>query len=142
MIHNPRILVVDDEPKVRSLVASYLTSDGFDVVEASNGEEAVAAAKRRKPDLIIMEIRMPGMDGLEALREIRRNSDVWVILLTARAEETDRIVGLSIGADDSVTNHFRRASWWRESRRCSVETAAARHPMHAAAWSSTPSQWM
>lgn len=106
MINSPRILVVDDEQKIRSLVASYLTSDGFDVVEASNGEEAIAAVSRRKPDLVIMDIRMPGMDGLEALTKIRAISDVWVILLTARAEETDRIIGLSVGADDYVTKPF------------------------------------
>ena len=106
MRNSPRILVVDDEPKIRSLVASYLTSDGFDVVEASSGEEAVSAVTRRKPDLVIMDIRMPGMDGLEALRKIRKISEVWVILLTARAEETDRIIGLSVGADDYVTKPF------------------------------------
>ena len=101
-----RILVVDDEKEIRSLVASYLRSDGFDVVEAANGQEAVAAVSKRKPDLVVMDIRMPGMDGLEALQEIRRVSDVYVILLTARAEETDRIIGLSVGADDYVTKPF------------------------------------
>lgn len=105
-MNSPRILVVDDEQNIRSLVASYLTSDGFDVVEASNGEEAIAAVSRRKPDLVVMDIRMPGMDGLEALTKIRAISDVWVILLTARAEETDRIIGLSVGADDYVTKPF------------------------------------
>ncbi|MFB3049507.1 MAG: winged helix-turn-helix domain-containing protein, partial [Acidimicrobiia bacterium] len=74
--------------------------------EASNGEEAIAAVSRRKPDLIVMDIRMPGMDGLEALTKIRTISDVSVILLTARAEETDRIIGLSVGADDYVTKPF------------------------------------
>ena len=101
-----RILIVDDEQMIRSLVASYLRSDGFDVVEAANGREAVAAVSKRKPDLVVMDIRMPGMDGLEALQEIRRVSDVYVILLTARAEETDRIIGLSVGADDYVTKPF------------------------------------
>ena len=101
-----RILIVDDEQMIRSLVASYLRSDGFEVVEAANGQEAVAAVSKRKPDLVVMDIRMPGMDGLEALKEIRRVSDVYVILLTARAEETDRIIGLSVGADDYVTKPF------------------------------------
>ena len=105
-MNSPRILVVDDESKIRSLVASYLTSDGFDVVEASTGEEAVAAVARRKPDLVVMDIRLPGMDGLEALHQIRKSSDVWVIMLTALAEETDRIIGLSVGADDYVTKPF------------------------------------
>jgi DNA-binding response OmpR family regulator len=101
-----RILVVDDEDKIRSLVASYLRSDGFDVVEASDGPAAVAAVSNRKPDLVVLDIRMPGIDGIEALNEIRRTSDVYVILLTARAEETDRIIGLSAGADDYVTKPF------------------------------------
>ena len=103
---NARILIVDDEQRIRSLVASYLESDGFEVVEASNGRDAVAEVERRKPDLVIMDVRMPGMDGFEALSEIRRTSDVYVIMLTARAEETDRIVGLSVGADDYVTKPF------------------------------------
>ncbi len=106
MMDERRILVVDDEEKIRSLVASYLRSDGFEVVEAANGKEAVAAVSMRKPDLVVMDIRMPGMDGLEALNEIRKVSEVYVILLTARAEETDRIIGLSVGADDYVTKPF------------------------------------
>ena len=102
----PRILIVDDEERIRSLVASYLKSDGFEVVEADNGRDALAEVERRKPDLVIMDVRMPGMDGFEALSEIRKISDVYVIMLTARAEETDRIVGLSVGADDYVTKPF------------------------------------
>lgn len=103
---DPRILIVDDEERIRSLVASYLKADGFEVVEADNGRDAVAEVERRRPDLVIMDVRMPGMDGFEALSEIRRTSDVYVIMLTARAEETDRIVGLSVGADDYVTKPF------------------------------------
>ena len=102
----PCILIVDDEERIRSLVASYLKSDGFEVVEANNGRDALAEVERRKPDLVIMDVRMPGMDGFEALSEIRKISDVYVIMLTARAEETDRIVGLSVGADDYVTKPF------------------------------------
>lgn len=105
-MHERRILVVDDEEEIRSLVASYLRSDGFEVVEAASGKEAVVAVAKRKPDLVVMDIRMPGMDGLEALNEIRRVSGVYVILLTARAEETDRVIGLSVGADDYVTKPF------------------------------------
>ena len=105
-MQEPRILIVDDEERIRSLVASYLKADGFEVVEANNGRDAVAEVERHKPDLVIMDVRMPGMDGFEALSEIRRTSDVYVIMLTARAEETDRIVGLSVGADDYVTKPF------------------------------------
>ena len=100
------VLVVDDEAKIRSLVASYLRSDGFEVIEVDDGSAAVAAVTSQRPDLVVMDIRMPGMDGLEALNEIRKVSDVYVILLTARAEETDRIIGLSVGADDYVTKPF------------------------------------
>ncbi len=100
------VLVVDDEQKIRSLVASYLRAEGFEVIEADDGSAAVAAVGSRRPDLVIMDIRMPGMDGLEALAEIRRISEVYVILLTARAEENDRIIGLSVGADDYVVKPF------------------------------------
>ena len=102
----PRILIVDDEERIRSLVASYLKADGFEVVEASNSQDALSEVERRPPDLVIMDVRMPGMDGFEALSQIRKISDVYVIMLTARAEETDRIVGLSVGADDYVTKPF------------------------------------
>jgi len=103
---SPKILVVDDEANLRNLVGSYLRAEGFDVVEAANGDEAVAAVQRREPDLVILDVMMPGMDGVEALREIRRFSDVYVIMLTARAEETDKVVGLSVGADDYLTKPF------------------------------------
>jgi DNA-binding response OmpR family regulator len=101
-----RVLVVDDEEQIRSLVSSYLTADGFAVFEAENGDEAIAAVERHHPDVVVLDVRMPGTDGLEALRAIRRTSDVYVIMLTARTEETDRIVGLSLGADDYVTKPF------------------------------------
>ncbi len=102
----PKILVVDDEVNLRNLVGSYLRAEGFDVVEAGTGEDAVAQVRRREPDLVILDVMMPGTDGIEALREIRRLSDVYVIMLTARAEETDKVVGLSVGADDYLTKPF------------------------------------
>jgi len=101
-----RILVVDDEANIRRIVSSYLRSDGFDVVEASDGRAALAAFDRTSPDLVILDVMMPGGDGIEVLRELRRRSEVYVIMLTARAEETDRVVGLSVGADDYVTKPF------------------------------------
>lgn len=100
------VLVVDDEQKIRSLVASYLRDDGFEVIEAADGNAAVEATELHRPDLVVMDIRMPGMDGIEALAKIRKSSDVYVILLTARAEESDRIIGLSVGADDYVIKPF------------------------------------
>jgi two-component system alkaline phosphatase synthesis response regulator PhoP len=101
-----RILVVDDEPKVLSIVRSYLQKDGFQVTEAQDGKKALEAFRREKPDLIILDIMMSELDGLDVLREIRRTSRVPVILLTARVEETDRLVGLELGADDYVSKPF------------------------------------
>ncbi len=100
------ILVVDDEPQILRLVRSYLEEAGFRVVTASDGEQAIYVARREKPDLAVLDILMPRMDGLEFTRRIRREQDVPIIMLTARAEETDRIVGLELGADDYVTKPF------------------------------------
>ena len=102
----PRILVVDDEANIRRIVASYLRADGFEVVEAGDGRAALTAFERSSPDLVILDVMMPGGDGIEVLRELRRRSEVYVIMLTARAEETDRVIGLSVGADDYVTKPF------------------------------------
>lgn len=101
-----KILVVDDESNLRTLVRSYLETEGFEVAEAADGAAAVRAVRSRKPDLVVMDIRMPGIDGIEALREIRTFSDVLVIMLTARSEEADKLIGLSVGADDYVTKPF------------------------------------
>jgi len=101
-----RILVVDDEANIRRIVASYLRGEGFDVVEAADGEAGLIEFDRSHPDLVILDIMMPGRGGIEVLQEIRRRSDVYVILLTARAEETDLVVGLTVGADDYVTKPF------------------------------------
>jgi DNA-binding response OmpR family regulator len=100
------ILVVDDEPEIVRLLRSYLEKDGYRVVAAYNGEEALYTARHEKPDLVVLDILMPKMDGLAFTRQIRREQDVPIIMLTARAEETDRIVGLEMGADDYVTKPF------------------------------------
>jgi DNA-binding response OmpR family regulator len=100
------ILVVDDEPEIVRLLRSYLEKDGYRVVTAYNGEEALYVARHEKPDLVVLDILMPKMDGLAFTRQIRREQDVPIIMLTARAEETDRIVGLEMGADDYVTKPF------------------------------------
>lgn len=105
-MRQPRILVVDDENKIRALLAAYLRSDGFEVAEASDGAEALAKIRRAEPDLVILDVMMPGMDGIEVLRELRKTSDVFVMMLTARAEETDKLIGLSVGADDYLTKPF------------------------------------
>jgi two-component system alkaline phosphatase synthesis response regulator PhoP len=101
-----KILVVDDEPSIVHLVASYLKAEGYQVYTASDGPSGLKAASTYKPDLVVLDIMLPGLDGLEVLSRLRRESDVYVILLTARTEETDKIVGLSVGADDYVTKPF------------------------------------
>lgn len=102
----PSILVVDDDPKIRDLVSSYLSAEGYEVAGASDGREAVDSARGLRPDLVVMDVVMPGIDGIEALRQIRTFSDVYVIMLTARSEETDKLIGLSVGADDYLTKPF------------------------------------
>jgi len=98
-----RVLLVDDEKKIRDLLAAYLRADDFEVAEASDGLEALAKIRSAEPDLVILDVMMPGMDGVEVLRELRKTSDVFVMMLTARAEETDKLIGLSVGADDYLT---------------------------------------
>ncbi len=100
------VLVVDDEPMVREVVAKYLQVDGFEVHEAADGDEAMRWLGEHQPDLVVLDIMLPGADGLTVLRHIRSIGDVPVILLTARAEEVDRIVGLELGADDYVVKPF------------------------------------
>ena len=102
----PKILVVDDEPSILNLLTSYLKAEGYEVYTASDGLAALKAAKTYQPDIIILDLMLPGLDGLEVLSRLRRELDVYVILLTARTEETDKIVGLSVGADDYVTKPF------------------------------------
>ncbi len=101
-----KILVIDDEPSITNLVSAYLGKEGYEVHTAADGPGGLLAAHTFKPDVIILDIMLPGLDGLEVLARLRRESDVYVILLTARTEETDRVVGLSVGADDYVTKPF------------------------------------
>jgi DNA-binding response OmpR family regulator len=100
------VLVVDDEPQIRQLVVRYLAADGLRGYEAGEGAAALRVVEEHGIDCVILDIGLPGMDGLEVLRELRRRTDVFVIMLTARAEEVDRVVGLSVGADDYVTKPF------------------------------------
>ncbi len=101
-----KILVIDDEPSITKLVSAYLKPEGYEVFVASDGNAGLKAARAFKPDLIILDVMLPGMDGIELLSRLRRESDVYVIMLTAKTEETDKIVGLSVGADDYVTKPF------------------------------------
>ncbi len=102
----PRILVVDDEAQIVELLRSYLRRDGFDVDEAADGEAALAAAARLRPDLIILDLMLPKMDGREVCRRIRETANTPIIMLTARDEETDKLLGLELGADDYITKPF------------------------------------
>lgn len=102
----PNILVVDDEPNIVNTVRAYLEQDNFRVFTAFNGPDALEAVRNLDPDLIVLDIMLPGLDGLELLRELRKQSDVYVLMLTAKSEETDRIVGLTMGADDYMTKPF------------------------------------
>jgi len=101
-----KILVIDDEPSILNLVSAYLKPEGYEVYTASDGNAGLKSARTFKPDLIILDLMLPGMDGIELLTRLRRESDVYVIMLTARTEETDKIVGLSVGADDYMTKPF------------------------------------
>jgi DNA-binding response OmpR family regulator len=101
-----KILVVDDESSIRNLVRSYLAAENYAVLEAENGEEAVRLVREQLPDLVVLDVSMPLLDGIEALRQIRTFSDVYVVMLTARSEEVDKLIGLSVGADDYLTKPF------------------------------------
>ena len=101
-----KILLVDDEPKVRELIRVYLEKDGYDVIMSADGKSAIEQAQRHKPDLVLLDLNLPEVDGLEVCRAIRRHSNVPIIMLTARDDEIDKIVGLELGADDYVTKPF------------------------------------
>jgi DNA-binding response OmpR family regulator len=101
-----RVLVVDDELHIRTVLRGYLEAEGFEVTEAADGEAALAALRGDPMDLVLLDVMLPGADGLEVLRQLRTFSEVYVILVTARSEEIDKLVGLGVGADDYVTKPF------------------------------------
>jgi DNA-binding response OmpR family regulator len=101
-----KILVVDDEPQIRRVMRTTLTSRGYAILEARSGEQAMEMMRSERPDLVVLDVNMPGMGGLEACREIRRNSDVPVIVLTVRHTEQDKVRALDAGADDYVVKPF------------------------------------
>jgi len=128
-----RILVVDDEPKIVQLVRDYLERARFSVSTARDGNEALMRARSERPDLVILDLGLPGLDGLEVTRRLRRDSGVPIIMLTARDDETDKVVGLELGADDYVTKPFSprelearvRAVLRRQSRNLDAEVLRA-----------------
>lgn len=106
MLMNELILVVEDEPKIARLARDYLQRSSYRVTTAADGPTALAMARRDKPQLIVLDLNLPGMDGLDVCRALRRESGVPIIMLTARVEETDRLIGLELGADDYITKPF------------------------------------
>jgi DNA-binding response OmpR family regulator len=100
------VLVVDDEQALATVIASYLEREGFAVDLAHDGPSAVAAAREHRPDLVVLDVMLPGFDGVEVCRQVRGFSDAYIIMLTARDEEIDKIVGLSVGADDYLVKPF------------------------------------
>ena len=100
------ILVVEDEPSIAQIAVDYLRHGGFGVITASNGVDALAQARAQRPDLIVLDLGLPRLDGLEVARTLRREGDVPIIMLTARIDEADRLAGLELGADDYVTKPF------------------------------------
>jgi two-component system alkaline phosphatase synthesis response regulator PhoP len=106
LIMNETILVVDDEPKITRLARDYLEQSGYKVIIASDGLAALQAARSEHPDLVVLDLMLPKMDGLDVCRSLRRTSAVPIIMLTARSEEADRLIGLELGADDYITKPF------------------------------------
>ncbi len=104
--HRLRVLVVDDEPAQVEIVRSYLEVEQYEVLTAADGSAALDSARREHPDLVVLDVMLPGLDGVEVCRQLRQFSNAYVILLTARAEEIDKIIGLSVGADDYLTKPF------------------------------------
>ena len=98
-----KILVVDDEQNIVDILESNLLREGYEVLVAYDGEEAVEITKTRKPDLVLLDCMMPGMDGFDVCKIIRQNSNVPIIMLTAKSEELDKVLGLELGADDYIT---------------------------------------
>ncbi len=129
---NAKILVIDDEPSIVNLVTAYLKPEGYQVLSAVDGPSGLKAAQAFKPDLVILDIMLPGMDGLELLSRLRRESQVYVILLTAKTEEADKLVGLAVGADDYVTKPF-------SPRELTARVKAALRRLQAGAASATES---
>ena len=102
----PHILIVDDEPKILRLVHDFLQAAGFRTSSARSGDEALMRVRTEAPDLVILDLGLPGLDGLDVTRAIRRTGDLPIIMLTARDDETDKLIGLELGADDYVTKPF------------------------------------
>ena len=124
-----KILVVDDEAKIVKLVRAYLEQAGYTVVVAEDGQTALIQARREKPDLVILDLGLPGIDGLDVARTLRREGDTPIIMLTARVDDTDRIIGLELGADDYVSKPFNPRELVARVRAVLRRTAGAAPPV-------------
>jgi CheY-like chemotaxis protein len=134
------ILVVDDEPQIVRLVRDHLEAVGFSVLEASDGRTAVKAATTGRPDLVVLDLGLPELDGLEVTRALRKDNPVPIIMLTARSDESDKLVGLELGADDYITKPSAPRSWWRGSAPSSAGPRR-RPPDRRCSKSATTSNW-
>ena len=112
------VLVVDDEEPIRELVRTYLRRERMDVITAEDGTAALEAVREHAPDVVVLDVMLPGLDGIEVCRQVRTFSNAYVLMLTARGEEVDRLVGLGVGADDYLVKPFSPESLSLESRRC------------------------
>ena len=131
----PRALVVDDEEPLADLVGSYLERDGFHVTLTGDGHDAVDLARRVAPDVLVLDLGLPGLDGIEVCRQVRTHSDAYIVMLTARTEEVDTLIGLSVGADDYMTKPFsprelmaRIQAMMRRPRSTALEAGHVREP--------------
>ena len=115
-----RVLVVDDAPETVAMVVPLLEEAGYEVASAGDGEEALRQVEEFAPDLVVLDLILPKIDGTEVCRRLRTVSDAYVIMLTSKSDEIDRVVGLSVGADDYVVKPFFPASWWPGSAPCCV----------------------
>jgi DNA-binding response OmpR family regulator len=102
----PTILIVEDEPELVKVLRSYLEQAGYNVLTAYRGDSGLSSWEHKRPDLVILDLNLPGLDGLDVARQIRRKADTPIIMVTARVEETDRLIGLEIGADDYITKPY------------------------------------
>jgi DNA-binding response OmpR family regulator len=128
------VLLVEDDPTVADVVVQYLTHNGFGVTHVADGTEAVSAARAVEPDILVLDLMLPGIDGLEVCRQVRAHADVPIVMLTALGAESDRVLGLEVGADDYITKPFsprelvlRVQSVLRRSRQQDAQAAASQH---------------
>ena len=114
----PHVLAVDDDPAIRNLICEYLTDNDLKVTVAADGQEMTAALAEYAIDLVVLDLRMPGEDGMKIARRLREQSSLPIIVVSGRLDEADRVMALELGADDYLPNHLARANCWLASARC------------------------